>query len=525
MTQRTVIVGATIVDGTGGPRRDADVLITDEKIRAVEPPGHLDRADARRVDGTGLVVSPGFIDIHSHADGSFLLEDDTSKILQGVTTEIVGNCGASLAPISPAFHPTAQRLLGGAARPQWQSVDEWFDAVRDRNVTHVGMLVGHGNLRELVVGAADVPVEGHHLARMRAALARGLEAGALGFSSGLVYAPGAYAGRDELQGLLAALDHEHVYATHLRNEADALLASVDEALDTAATSRARLQISHLKATGRRNHGRVQEALRRLDRARADGQRVRQDVYPYTAASTALTACLPPWALAGGPIALLARLDDMTQVERLRREVESPPPHAWENPAANAGWDGLVLAGTASGQDVGLSLSDIAAREQCSPFDGLVMVLRREQARASMVEHSMLEADVETVLQHPETIVASDGLPITAGDHPHPRLHGTFARLLSRYVRERGVLDLETAVHRVTGLPAETFGLHDRGTISPGSVADLVAFDPTTVADRATYDHPTRPPSGIAWVMQCGRTSVDSGRWLGRRRGQLLRPQP
>ncbi|RYI99762.1 MAG: D-aminoacylase, partial [Actinomycetales bacterium] len=336
MTRRTVVSGGVVVDGTGAVRRQADLLLVDDRIDAVVGPGELAGADARHVDASGLVVAPGFIDVHSHADGSFLLDGDASKILQGVTSEIVGNCGASLAPLGAATsHPTADRLVADGTRPTWQSVADLVEAGQDRHVTHVGTLVGHGTLRELVGGHASQAIDDHQRTAMRLALAAALESGAFGLSSGLVYAPGVFAPESELESLVEVLGAEHVYATHLRNESDQLMESIEEALRTTATTDAHVQISHLKATGRRNHGSTATALRRLDRARADGRTIGQDVYPYTAASTALTACLPPWALAGGTMALLARLADAGMVARLRAEVQSAPPHPWENPVASA----------------------------------------------------------------------------------------------------------------------------------------------------------------------------------------------
>lgn len=525
MTRRTVVHGGTLVDGTGAPRRPADLLIEDGRIAVVGEPGSLDAVEGRRRDATELVVCPGFIDVHSHADGSSLLPlDDVSKILQGVTTEIVGNCGTSLSPLGAGDREVAGRLLAPGCTVPWAGVGEHLAHWRDRDhVTNVGVLVGHGTLREAVLGTSAHPADDEALRAMQVLLEDGLAAGALGLSSGLVYAPGVFATPEELRGLVRVLGPEHVYATHLRNESDRLLESVDEAVATVDGLACRLQISHLKVTGRRNHGRVRLALDRLDVAREAGLRVRQDVYPYAAASTTLTACLPPWALAGGEAALLSRLADATQRDRIRREVHAPGPHDWENPVASAGWDRLVIAGTASGRDEGRSLADLAAAAGMDPFDTLVNLLRRERARASMVEHSMSENDVERVLCHPETIVASDGLPATAGAAPHPRLHGTFPRVLGPYVRERGLLTLEQAVRKITGLPAETFSLSGRGVVAAGTIADLVAFDPAAVADRATYAHPSRAPTGVAWVMQQGRLSVDHGSWLGRRRGRLLTP--
>lgn len=529
MTPGWLLRGGLVIDGTdpaaGGAPRVADVVVRGDRIAEVREPGPAPaESDLRTLDLTGLVLAPGFIDVHSHADSSILgPAADTSKLVQGVTTEVVGNCGISLAPhASPGEVPG--RLLSERTTPTWASFSEYLLAVDERRgLTHTMHLVGHSALREAVVGHADRISDVHEVAAMRRELDEALAAGAAGLSSGLIYPPGAYADSRELAALVEVLDVRHVYATHLRNESDRVLDAIEEALHTARGARCGVQISHLKATGIRNHGRTALALERLDVARAAGLRVHQDVYPYTAASTSLSSCLPPWAHAGGTAALLARLADRSTRERLRAEIETPAPHTWENVAAAAGWDNIVVAGTTTGLDEGLSLNAVAEREGVDPFEALTRILVREGGRAAMVEHSMAESDVERVLSHRATIVASDGLPAGLGAHPHPRLHGTFPRVLARYVRDSGVLDLPTAIHKMTGLPATAFGVPERGAIRAGLIADLVAFDPDRILDRATYEEPVLPPEGIAWVMQCGELAVRDGSWTGLRVGRRLGP--
>uniref|UniRef100_UPI001E47C6FE N-acyl-D-amino-acid deacylase family protein n=1 Tax=Nocardioides sp. R-C-SC26 TaxID=2870414 RepID=UPI001E47C6FE len=504
---RWLIRGARVLDGTGAPERPADLVVVDGRVDAVldRGPGEGPARDAhpppagfdslRVLDAEGLMVCPGFIDVHSHADASALLaQPDTSKILQGVTTEVVGNCGVSLAPLGAASaagstSEVAQRLSAGGVESDWHDVDAYFARLdRGTQITNTMHLIGHGAIREAIVGSEARAASADELRAMQSLLDDACAAGAVGLSSGLIYPPGVYAGPEELRALATVLDHSRVYATHVRNESDLMLEAVAEAIHTVAGARCGLQLSHLKATGRRNWGATATALKRLDHARDGGARVHQDVYPYTAASTALAACLPPWVHAGGTVAALARLDTPADRDRIRRELDAPGPHAWDNPVAAAGWSGIVVAATDSGADEGLSLSALAERDGVDPFDALVGVLLRERGRAVMVEHSMCEEDVVGVLAHPATIVASDGLPPTLGSRPHPRLHGTFPRVLARYVRERGVLDWPEAVHRMTGLPAAAFGVPDRGVVRPGAVADLVAFDPLAVAGPAAYAH-------------------------------------
>jgi N-acyl-D-amino-acid deacylase len=350
-----------------------------------------------------------------------------------------------------------------------------------------------------------------------------VEAGAFGMSTGLIYPPGLFSDTDEIVEVMQGLPEGAIYATHMRGEGAHLRRSIAEALEVGRRSGAPVQISHLKSAGRQNWGGVAGALELIEDARADGVRVTQDVYPYTASSTMLTACLPPWCQEGGNPAVLERLADTEQLRRLRDEIEGGPSEEWENHVAGAGWDGILVSSTGSHSYEGQTLAELAEELGGSPFEALVTVLTQEQLRASMVVFSMCEDDLELALRDPFTMIGSDGLPPGVGGKPHPRLFGTFPRVLARYVRERATLDLATAVQKMTGLPADTFGLHDRGYVAPGRVADLVAFTGATVADHGDYRDPVHPPTGLAWVMQAGAVVVDNGRWLGLRRGRRLTP--
>lgn len=526
--RRTLVRGARVADGSGGPLARHDLLLDAGRIAAVAEPGSLDCADCAVVDASGQVVAPGFIDVHSHADNAPLLEeDDTTKVLQGVTTEVVGNCGFSLAPVEAGNEELLAGLTGRIFPPidfRWRSFAELLAVLDGRGyVTNYAPLVGHGTLRLAVLGMEDRPADGGELEQMRTLLDEALDAGAFGLSSGLIYPPGLFGDTGELVELARRLPADRLYATHMRGEGAHLLDSIEEALEIARRGDCRVQISHLKSSGRPHWGGAGRALDRLARARTDGVAVTQDVYPYDASSTMLTACLPRWFQEGGDPAVLARLDDAAAVTRLRGEIEGDTAEGWENHIAGAGYGGILVASTASHHFEGRTLPEIAEDLGVDPFDALVHVLRTERLRASMVTFSMAEADVEAVLADPATMVGSDGLPPGVGGKPHPRLYGTFPRVLARYVRERGVLDLPTAVVKMTSLPADVFGLPDRGRIAPGAVADLVAFDPDLVADACDYRDPVRPPTGIGWVMQAGTIVVCDGRWLGRRAGRRLEP--
>lgn len=518
--------GGTVADGSGAVLARMDVLVDGERIAAVERPGKIPAETYAVRDLDGLVLAPGFIDVHSHADNAPLLDqDDSTKILQGVTTEVVGNCGFSLAPVAAEREQelvALTRRIFPALPWGWSTFGDLLEQLDRRGyVTNYVPLVGHGTLRLAVAGFESRPTTPDERARMAELAAAAVEAGAVGVSSGLIYPPGLFGDTDEIVAIMERLPDDCLYATHMRGEGAQLRASIAEALEIGRRSGKAVQVSHLKSAGRPNWGGVPKALQQLAEARAEGVRVTQDVYPYTASSTMLTACLPPWFQEGGNTAVLGRLADADTRKRLRAEIDAGSSDEWENHVAGAGWDGILVSSTASHRHEGQTLTEIADELAVDPFEALVTVLGEEQLQVSMVVFSMREDDLEAALRDPRTMIGSDGLPPGVGGKPHPRLFGTFPRVLARYVRERNVLDLGTAVHKMTGLPAATFGLTDRGRIASGMVADLVAFDPVTVSDRGDYRDPVHPPTGIDWVMQAGELVVEQGRWQRVRRGRRL----
>lgn len=514
-----LVRGARIADGDGGPLRDGDVLLQRGSIAAVAPPGEIAADGHRLLDGAGAILAPGFIDVHSHADNAPLLdEDDTTKVLQGVTTEVVGNCGFSLAPVAAARRDELGRLLERLFPPVelgWATSGELFEALDRRGaVTNWVPLVGHNTVRLAAAGTHDRPLTEVEWTVAERLLDEALEAGAFGLSSGLIYPPGVFAATDELVRLARRLPAGRVYATHMRNEGPRLLQSVEETIEIGERAGCRVQVSHLKATGRASWGSVGAALERLDGARAAGLNVGQDAYPYEATSTMLTTVLPAWFQNGGPAAMLERLADAGALARARAEL-----------AADDGvvWEAIIVASTASHAHEGMALPELAEELGVDPFDAFVHVLGTERLRVSMVRFAMSEQDVEAVLRHPRTMIGSDGLPPGVGGRPHPRLFGTFPRVLGRYVRERGVLSLPEAIARMTSLAADGFGLAGRGRIAPDHVADLVLLDPDTIAQGGDYADPVHPPVGIRAVIQGGHVVVRDGRWLGVRRGRRLAP--
>jgi dihydroorotase/N-acyl-D-amino-acid deacylase len=388
-------------------------------------------------------------------------------------------------------------------------------------VTNLATLVGHGTLRAGVVGFADRRAESSELRAMREATARALDDGAVGLSSGLVYAPGSYAPTEEVIELArAAAERGRPYVTHMRNEADNVDAAIDEALRIGVESGAAVQISHHKAAGQKNWGRTAETLAQIDRARRAGIDVTLDVYPYTAGSTILTSLLPPWANDGGIEALLGRLGSAETRERIRRDL-SRGLERWQRIVeGEEAWENVRIA-TAPRHPAyeGRSVAALAEAEGLDAVDFVADLLRAEAGRVTVVLSIMAEEDVQRVLASPLAMIGSDGIPIPG--KPHPRWAGTFARVLGRYVRERGLMTLEEAVHKMTGLSAERFGLAGRGRVTEGMVADLVVFDPATVEDAATYYDPLLPPRGVQHVLVNGRFGVRDGTPTGARAGLFL----
>ncbi len=519
----------TLVDGTGADGRPADVVVAAGRVVAIEAPSRSTGVGDgdRVVDGGGRMLTPGFVDAHSHADSApFLDHVDDSKLSQGVTTEVVGNCGLSLAPAPEAFRAEVRSLterIFPALPFDWTTYASLL-----ARTDHLGRavntvpLVGHSTLRAAVLGGADRAPSDSELTSMQRQLTDALDAGAWGLSSGLIYPPGMYAAPDELVALARALPDDRIYTTHLRGEGRQLLASVDEALDLARRAGCRLQISHLKAAGRASWGTVPAALDRIDEAHADGVRVHHDMYPYLANSTMLASCLPPWFHAGGHAETLRRLGDPADLDRAERALEHDD-GTWENWVAGSGWDQVLVASTSTHLDEGRTLEEAARRRGLNPFATLVALLKENDLAATMSVFAMSPDDVDAAVCHPRAIIGSDGLPPGTGGKPHPRLYGTFTRVLRDYVRDRALLTWPEAVAMMTSRPAQVFGLPDRGVVRPGAVADLVLLDPDSVADRATFTEPRRRSAGIDLVMIGGRVAYEDGAPTGVRAGRRLLP--
>lgn len=518
-----LIQGATVADGSGREPALADVLVIGGRIAAVEPPGVLPARDLPVLEATGLVVAPGFIDVHSHGDNApLMVVDDTSKILQGVTTEVVGNCGFSMAPLSPSSgRPDFPGMEELAAWSSWTEFTAQVDALG--YVTNYAPLVGHGTLRSAVIGMADAAPDAQELAAMGRELDRALDGGAFGMSSGLIYRPGMFSETEELVALTRHLGPDGLYATHMRGEGASLMSAIAEAVQIGVEGGTRVHISHLKSSGRPNWGRMDAALSAIHAAADDGLAITKDIYPYAAGSTLLTWLLPPPFLAGGDAEVLARLESAEQRRQLAKIIETGLP-GWDSALDAVGWDRILVSNTASHRYEGRTFAELARELDEPPLDVLVRILREERLQAGIVVFSMHEDDVRAAFADPDTMVGSDGDWPGAGGKPHPRTYGTFPRILAEYVRKETVVPLGEAIRRMTALPAEVFRIPERGYVRKGLIADLVAFDLDSVDHECDYRDPIRTPTGIAWVMQHGHIVVDGTTYLGPRRGQRLTPQ-
>ncbi len=531
----TVIAGGDVVDGSGRPAFRADVGIRGGRIAAV---GDLGSAVCgERVDARGQVVCPGFVDIHTHSDLTLLANPrGESGVHQGVTTQVVGNCGLGVAPVLSEMRDAVRASLAFLAADvewDWESFGDYLDRLGGAGLSlNAGSLASHGALRARVMGFAERPATPAERDRIAAEARRALDAGALGISSGLIYTPSMYADSDELVALGRVVrEAGATYTTHIRNEGDRLLPSIEEAVQVARRSGARTEICHLKASGRPNWGRVRDAAALVEEARTAGASIAFDLYPYTAGSTMLSTLLPKWVVQGTVDDMVGRLGDAVARAAILEEMGGGRatfrgslgvlPYPWEK---------ILITSVQSEANRGVegkSVAQIAGEWGVPAEESALRLLAEERGQVNMALFTMCEEDVEFLLAHPLACVISDGLAYApygslSRGRPHPRCYGTYPRLLGHYVREKGILSLEDAIRRSTSEPAARMGIRDRGLLREGFAADLVLFDPGAIRDTATYTEPHQYPEGIALVLVNGEVVVRDGEHTGARPGQVIR---
>jgi N-acyl-D-amino-acid deacylase len=514
-----LIRGATIVDGTGAPGVRGSALVVDGRIAELGDVSTV--AGARVVEAGGLVLAPGFVDMHAHSDLAVLTDPQhLAKTTQGVTTEVVGQDGLSYAPVDDAaLDVLREQLAGWNGVPDldwdWRGVGEYLDRVDRGTAVNVAYLVPQGTLRMVAVGTEDRAASADEVARMRSMVAAGMAEGAFGMSSGLTYAPGMYADTDELVALCEVVAaHGGFYAPHQRSYGKGALEAYAEVIEVARRSGVPLHLTHATMNFGVNAGRAGEFLDLVDAALASGVDVTLDTYPYLPGSTTLAAVLPSWASAGGPAETLRRLEDPESLRRIRYALEVEGSDGCHGVTAD--WDTLQVSGVRHPE-----LADVVGR-RITGFEMFVDVLRRDRLGTTILQHVGHEENVRAIMTHPRHTGGSDGLLV--GAQPHPRAWGTFAHYLGHYVREEHVLGLEECVAHLTSRPAARLGLTDRGVLRPGAVADLVLFDPATVAAGATFAEPRRQALGIPHVFVGGVPVVADGVRTGAVPGRSLRSE-
>lgn len=518
------LAGGTLFDGTGAPGFAGWLEVSGERITAVGPGAPPPRL-GDVLDVRGCFVTPGFIDMHSHGDEGYLVVPDAdSKVRQGITLDVCGNCGFSVSPMQGAKREEARRSLARLQlEPSWEDLAGFRSRLDEQGLAvNLAFLVGHGALRGAVVGYAARPATAVEQREMARLLEQELSEGAIGMSTGLIYPPGSFAPTEEIIALAGvAREAGGLYASHIRGEGASLLESIDEALRIGREAAIRVEISHIKAAGPQNWPKLRQALAQIDAARADGVTVACDQYPYPASSTGLRSVVPDWAQAGGTEVLLARLRDPVERARITQAVAAArPPETWAE----------VMIATAPNAALrryqGSTVAAIAAERGCRPEQAALDLVLEGEGQVGGIFFSQSEENVRLALARSDISVGTDSSVaspsgLTGQGHPHPRTYGTFPRILGRYVRDEHVLSWEVAVHKMTGRAAAALGFPDRGALRAGCFADLVVFDPERIADQATYARPHQFPAGIRQVLVNGTLVIRDGEPTGARPGRVL----
>lgn len=521
-----IIQNGLVFDGSGVPGNKTDLGIKGDKISAI---ADLSTATADLIiDARGLAVSPGFIDIHTHTDTGLLVNPNAeSKIHQGVTTEVSGNCGASPFPLNDEdFEEFDKNLFERyGIHVTWRDITGFLNALEEKQISfNYATLTGHGDLRSYVVGKNDVEPTAEQLKQMKETLFRSMENGSFGLSTGLEYAPGSYAKTDELIELCRTVAKQNgIYATHIRNEDDRVEEAVEEAIRICREANVSTEISHLKACNKNNWHKVDHLLEMVQNATNSGMPVNADRYPYIAYGTGLTVFLPLWSRQGNTDEILARLQDMELIPKIRQ-------HAENRGKRIGGWDRVVISFCFSDKNKileGKSIQDCTEITGKEPFEFIRDILVEERNRVSIVGFAMDEDNLKKVLSAPHIMVGSDGSAVSpigklSEGKPHPRYYGTFPRVLGKYCREEKIFNLATALKKMTSMPADKLGLKNRGYIKKGYFADITIFNPETVIDNATFLNPHQFPTGIEYVIVNGSVTVKNGEHTGKRAGEILR---
>lgn len=523
-----LIKNGMVVDGSGAPRQHMDVAVSGGKIAAVE--AMIPEREAKEVvDASGLIVAPGFIDCHSHSDMTVLAQRDAANVLeQGVTLEVTGHCGVSVAPVPEHLEDSVDYAGKPEHLANIRSKGGTFRAFREEieNMplpADMVCLIGHGNLRRVAMGYADRRPTVSEMDRMKSLLREAMENGAMGFSTGLIYPPGSYSETEELVELAkVAAEYGGIYASHIRNEGDRVVESVQEAIDIGARAGLPVLISHHKVSGKRNRGKSVQTLQMIADANARGQKVFLDQYPYDGGSTSLLSALPPQYCSDGEEALLERLRDPAFRKEIRGILEDPDAD-FQNLIYEAGFDGVLLSSEEKPEINGLSLTQLAQQRQKDPYEAMFDLLVETRGNVSAIYRIINLWDLENILKYPRTMTGIDGMHAAGVAQPsdHPRFWATYPYLIGHFCRDSKVYNLETCIHRFTGLPAQSLGFANKGLVQAGKDADLVLFDFDRIAGNASYGHADIPNEGIAYVYVNGVESVRGGKITGKKGGRFI----
>ena len=533
------IINAKIIDGTGSPAYDGEVGIVEDKITKI---GDLSNEDAKTtIDAKGQVVSPGFIDMHTHSDMSLVYDRNaSSRIRTGVTTDVIGNCGIGVAPVKEENKQLLLDYLGTrivGSMPvklelKWDSYESYIEYMEEKPpAVNVAPLLAQGPIRIYEMGFSKEEPTDKELENMVELADDCMKQGPLGMTSGLVYLPGEYTTQKELVELCKKVaKYDGFYATHMRNEGDEIFEAMDEAIDVARQSGVRLHISHLKCLGHKNFGQTDKLFAKINKAREEGLKVSFDVYPYNAGMTSLSAMLPPWMFEGGVDKMVERLTDEKNRKQIVHDIENGLP-GWQNFGGSLrSWDDVTIVSVTQDEDAwmeGMKLTEIAAKWDKDLYNTMFDILYKENGRVQITIVLMDENDVQTILSHPDSMVGSDSMSLAtegllAKTSTHPRAFGTQAKVLGEFVREKKCFSLEEGVKKLTYNPAKILKIEGRGLLKEGNFADIVIFNPDTIKDMATYKNPKQYPVGIDTVIVNGVVAFEDGRQLEVLPGRFLK---
>lgn len=522
-----IIRNGKIIDGTGSPWYYSDIAIQDDKIEKI---GKLTDLKAKKeIDAKRHIVSPGFIDMHTHSD-LVILEQGIieAKVRQGITTDLLGQDGIAAAPL-PDEHVSNWRknLAGLDGTPDiewnWMTVGDYLSQIEDKKPSYnLATLAPHGNIRMEVMGLENRYATDEEIAQMQNVLRRSLEEGAVGLSTGLIYPPCCFADMRELKALCEVIAEYGVpLVIHQRSEGDEILESMTELINMMTEVGAHLHFSHLKNCGRDNWSKSPEVIKKIDEARQNGLEVTFDQYPYTAGSTMLSAILPPWVHDGGTEKLLERLEKPELRFKMIEEMKTGL-RGWDSISRWAGWDGIIVTSVNSEEKaycVGKTIQEIAAIDvNPNPAEVALNLILSQKNNIGMIDFVINEDDVRKILTHPAGTIGSDGL---LGGEPHPRAYGTFPKILGKYVREEKLTSLEEMIRRMTSQPARIIGLQNRGIIREGMIADIVIFDEETIIDKATYEQPRQYNEGMDAVIVSGHIILLGDRTFPQQAGEVI----